>query len=1164
MKQTCWLLVLVVMIWGTACTHDVSGRKPLKQPILLWHAWNERETKVLNELLARFATIYPENVVIQQGFSAEELLAQFRQQAQRGLGPDLVIINGRALRELAHAGLIQDLSPYAIDTSVYLSTALQTLRYQDRLYGLPLSLHTIALYYNKNLITEPPTTLTALLEQAADSHSIALNTSFYGAFWGIQSFGSDVFDRTGRVVLDQGGFANWLAWLKKAQNLPNIILSNDPKTLEALFVQGRVACYAAGSDRLFDLQQALGEAAVGVSPLPEGPHNPSGPMLETETLLFNAASSRQQTERALRLAQFLTTIEQQTALIRQAGRVPANSRVWVDSRIYPAVAGFAAQARTAVALPNLPQIVDLQELGNDAYIQTLSGVLAPQQAAANLTQQVNAAYHLAASDPLTPTACNLSGTLQVWYIPHELDSAVLEAIREAFQQQCPAVTIHLTALTFDEQERDYDSRIHEQYQAAVAQGRAPDLLIGTNHLTAMLAAEGVLQEMSSLIEPEFLQRYLPEALDAMRYEGALYALPVSIIQLMALYYNADLVTDPPLMLEDLLHQADAGKKAVFPLNNFYAAYWGLPAFGAQLFDADYRVILDRGGFVEWLKWLQNAQKHPNLSLLLTDADADNAKTLFTHGDVAYLAGEARQLSELQAALGKKRVQVTPLPAGPQGKSGPVLGVQGVMLTRSLAPAQQALALAFARHLADRESQTLLMERANQVPAIVTVDTTAYPAIAGFMEQSRTASAPPIVPQVEPLFFWGSDPYLNVLEHGFSAKTAAAGFTNLVNKVNGVLPSPSKSPVSCEHAGPLVLWHSWPEMKAAALQRIMLQWTAACPENTLEFHFVSAADLLPRLSAAIREGTRPDLIVTSHQLLGDFMRGNLVQDLRPFVNEATLIQYRPGTLNAFMDAKRLYGLPLACRVMGLYYNPALVSSPAVAVDDLLTVPAPSYTMALDTSFSGAFWGISAFGGTVIGESGGINIDENGLIRWLTWLQAAKQRSNVILQPDPTEVLKTFMAGNTAYMAADSDVLTTIRNTLPAGQIGVTMLPAGPEGAQPTPFFQIDAFFVPTGIDEERTQRAVACAVFATSDASQTALMNNIALVPTNQLTDVAIKDSALASFSVMVDYSILMPDITTMSALTASGDTVYHDVLVGGKSPGEAVRQFMSVLQRPHP
>lgn len=1148
---------MFLSVFLTACGGNSADKKPLKKPLLLWHSWNEEETAVLDELLKKFMVVYPDIQVIHAAFPPETLTDEFSAQARLGLGADMVILPSNTVLTLAQSGLIQAVDS-RVDTSTYLSAALHTLRYDGRLHGLPLSLRTSALYYNRALVTAPPKTLQALLDQAADGKSVGLSTGFYGAFWGIQAFGGQMFDAEGRVILNQGGFANWLGWLKKAQNAPNVILTNDPETLRALFIKGQLAYYADSSEALCSLQKTLGENVVGVAPFPAGTPNQSGPILETEALLLNAASSHEQTELALRLAQFLTNFEQQSELIRQLRRVPANSRVWVDPRIYPAVAGFAAQARTAVALPNLPQAAEIETAGNDAYIQALSGVFDPQKAAKVLTEQVNSRYGL---ETITAAAvCDLAGTLRVWYIPHEMATVVLEEIRERFIARCPRVAVELEPFETDEDEYDYDSRLREEYRTATTEGNAPDVLIGSNHLTSMLAEDNALQDLSAVADADFLQRYIPETIAAMSSDGKLYALPISITQLMALYYNAELVSDPPLALDDLLFQADAGRKIILPLSNFYEAYWGLGAFGAKLFDDDYRVILNRGGFAEWLDWLKTAQEHANIQLMLSDEDVDDAKTLFMEGKAAFWAGEVTQLSELQAALGAERVRVAPLPAGPQGKSSPILGVQGVMIHRASEEAQGRLALEFAKYLAEVESQTALMERANQVPANVNVDASSYPAIAGFVEQARSAAVPPIVPQIEPVFFWGGDPYPNVLEKHVQPKTAVEHAVNLMNRANGFPTDASQAASLCppDMPGKLTVWQT-PDIQQNILTEILARFAETCPTIETERVIVPADALIERLSSAAKNGSSPDAILAAHTLMNPLRQAELIQDLRPMFEESVTIQYLSGILRELTSHKALYALPLNCRATGLFYNTTLVKQPATTLEELFAAASPDAAVAIETGFYGAFWGISIFGGQLDDERGWLRQDDayrQGFADWLRWLKTAKERPGVILDRDPAVLRRLFAAGKAAYLVTESDALPEFRRSLGRDAVGVALLP---EGA--APFMQVDAFFVSSGLNEAQTTLASAFAQFATADATQTALMDAGRIVPTNELTLAGIDDPALANLSAMVSDS-RMPDAEMMARLVKYGDLAYEQALNGTREPEDAVKEWLDTLDQP--
>lgn len=389
------LTIFLIGIMVVACSAaTASDEAELRGQILMWHGWSGQEAAILDQLLEQFMAIYPGVIVIHESKPLAEIGDDFLEEARLGTGPDLLIAPAKWEQALAEAGVIQNLSEQTMDTSIYLPALVEPLRYQDDLYALPFSAHTYALYYNRRMVDEPPATLTDLLNQAAEGQPVALETTFYGAFWGVQAFGGQLFDEQGQVGLDQKGFADWLTWLKQAQVEPNIILSHDEELLYNLFREGQVAYYVAGPDRLLELQQVLGQEVVGVAPLPGRPDNPAGPFLQAEALMLNAASTPAQTAVALELARFLTNEAQQAKLARQAGRVPVNAQVRIDPRVAPAVAGFMAQTKTAVPLPAITDGGQALFQGDLIYAQTLEGVLEPSEAAKELTEQFNSSLIL--------------------------------------------------------------------------------------------------------------------------------------------------------------------------------------------------------------------------------------------------------------------------------------------------------------------------------------------------------------------------------------------------------------------------------------------------------------------------------------------------------------------------------------------------------------------------------------------------------------------------------------------------------------------------------------------------------------------------------------------------------------------------------------------------
>ncbi|MCB0082475.1 MAG: extracellular solute-binding protein, partial [Caldilineaceae bacterium] len=1022
MVRFLFLTVLVVLSSALTSCGGLRDSTVLEGRILLWHAWQGSEAETLNNLIDKFHDIYPGITVISSSYAPEDLEHEFRDKSSQGLGPDLLIGEQMWIPELADELLIQPMDETNIDPERYLSSALTTLRYQGKLYGLPLSVQTWGLYYNKRLVkTEPPHTLDALIEQAEGGVKVAINTNFADAFWGIQAFGGQLMDENGRVVLNQGGFTNWLDWLVEAQNAPNIIMSSDGEMLETLFRDGEVAYYVGRSTKLHDFQETFGEDTIGVAPLPSGPTDLAGPFLEAEPLLLSSASSPVQTKRALLLIEFLTNIEQQRKLAQQTGRIPANPQVRIDRRVSPAVAGFVEQSKSVAPLLLITQTFDAIAMGQDAYVQTLEGMLTSVEAANRLTEHVNSKFgyeSLPAS--LLATACPIGGYIEIWHSWSGPDADALTQVGALYEERCPESRVTFTAYGPDE--------LLDRYQEAVRNGEGPDLCLLHANALAPLIDEGLVEDMSHLIEPDFLQRYAPAVPDALRRNTNLYGLPLTI-DTMALYYNSKLVEEPPVALGDLLSQLDADRQIAFSYRPFDSAHWGVSAFGGKIFNTEGELALNDGGFAEWLEWLQMARDRPGVLLTRSQTEAER---LFATAEASFLVGQRSALRNLQAALGPDAPRVAPLPAGPEGVSGPLLQVDGFVLNPTLEEHEMAAALAFARFTTDVESQDMLMDLAELAPANINVtDVEAHPAVAGFLEQAKTAVISPNRPQMRVIRDLGNTIYEKVLEQNSDPTETLADFTTFIQSVAETSPD---NPLhveaqNCTEAGRLLLWHSAQGVDASTLQQIVADFARICPDVQIDIEYVAAEELPGRLAAVSGDMTMqgdgdnlasdaeraPDLFLAPHDLVVPLSDGRLIKPVTPWVTSASLIPYLPESIRGLTYKESLYGVPYTVNTMALYVNTDLVNKTPASLQDLFAQASPAEPLALNSSFEGAFWGVLAFGRQPVedkGDAGGIalQLEQTGLVDWLSWLQEASHNPGIVMSADPARLRELFASGN----------------------------------------------------------------------------------------------------------------------------------------------------------
>ncbi len=203
----------------------------------------------------------------------------------------------------------------------------------------------------------------------------------------------------------------------------------------------------------------------------------------------------------------------------------------------------------------------------------------------------------------TPTPVVLSGRVVLWHSWAEADGDALQAILTAFQQANPSVTIDTLFVAYND--------LPQSYTDAVLADAGPDLILAASWWLDEMVAANVVQPLDGLVSEAELAAYSPAAIANLQQGGSLYGLPTHV-ELVTLFYNRALVapeqvpttSDALLALAQQSEQQGAGLYA-----SLYHLYWGLPAYGAQLIDADGRVLLDQNtGAENYLNWLLTLSK----------------------------------------------------------------------------------------------------------------------------------------------------------------------------------------------------------------------------------------------------------------------------------------------------------------------------------------------------------------------------------------------------------------------------------------------------------------------------------------------------------------------------------------------------------------------------
>ncbi len=349
---------------------------PAEGRVVLWHSWTGADGDALAAMLLALQARSPNLQVETLFVSYNDLPQSYAQAVQAGAGPDLILASNWWLGEMVAANVVQpldELLPQALEDSYWPAT-IDSLSWQEQLYGLPINFELISLFYNRALIDDnqlPATTDDLLrLAQATPQQGIGLYATLYHLYWGFPAFDAQLFGDNGQVILDRGaGAADFLTWVDTLNEAQGSYVDEDYGMLLDRFKKGEFAFLVDGPWSIAELQGALGDN-LAVTRLPTGPADAAQPWISAEGFFINPQGSATQQQLALAVAQFLTNAESSQILAQQARRLPANRTVQLAD---PLLQGFLQQAENAQALPMIPEMTEVWGYGGDLLLRILAG-----------------------------------------------------------------------------------------------------------------------------------------------------------------------------------------------------------------------------------------------------------------------------------------------------------------------------------------------------------------------------------------------------------------------------------------------------------------------------------------------------------------------------------------------------------------------------------------------------------------------------------------------------------------------------------------------------------------------------------------------------------------------------------------------------------------------
>lgn len=324
---------------------------------------------------------------------------------------------------------------------------------------------------------------------------------------------------------------------------------------------------------------------------------------------------------------------------------------------------------------------------------------------------------------------------------------------------------------------EHPDKLEEKYAQMAATGDGPDIIIWAHDRFGGYAQSGLLAEVNP--SPEFKEKIVPFAWDAVKYNGKTIAYPIAI-ESLSLIYNKDIVPEAPKTWEELVALDAELKKQkksaiMFNLQEPYFTWPLIAAAGgyafkptAEGFDVN-DVGVNSDGAKAGLQFLSEMIK---ANMMSADVDYSIAEAAFNKGDVALTINGPWAWSNMDQTGVNYGVAVLPTFKGNPSK--PFVGVMSAGI--NAASPNKDLAVEFLENFFITDEGLDLVNKDKPLGAVALKSFQSVlekdPRIAATMQNAQNGEIMPNIPQMAAFWYATRNAVLNVINNRQGVEEAA--------------------------------------------------------------------------------------------------------------------------------------------------------------------------------------------------------------------------------------------------------------------------------------------------------------------------------------------------------------------------------------------------------
>ena len=336
-----------------------ASRNP--DAIVLWHAYNGTEREALEASAARWNAVHPEHPLQLVGVPHAAFADKLTSAIPNGNGPDLFIYAQDRFGGWVDAGVVEPLEFWLDDARMdrFSGEAIGAMDYKGSLWGLPMTVKSLALFYRTDLVPTPPRTTDELIKlgpamRKKNGYALAYaNIDLYGHAPWLFGYGGRIMDDRGDLAIANSEGAKAMQFARKLVAEKIAPARAEGPLVASLFNDGQAATAISGPWFITGIDKSV-PWAVAELPIVSETGKRAMPFLGAEGVLMSSRAHDKNT--AFAVMDWLTSDASAIERAKIARQVVPNPAAYADPDIAndPVLTAFRAQLAHTAPMPMAP------------------------------------------------------------------------------------------------------------------------------------------------------------------------------------------------------------------------------------------------------------------------------------------------------------------------------------------------------------------------------------------------------------------------------------------------------------------------------------------------------------------------------------------------------------------------------------------------------------------------------------------------------------------------------------------------------------------------------------------------------------------------------------------------------------------------------------------